>query len=116
MTDIEEVKLAVKALDSKKAGNIKVIRIEDITTLANYFVIAEGTSSTQVKALADEVEFRLEQADVRPKCSINQQGTNWITLDYIDVVVHVFLNETREFYGLEKLWADGEEMDISSLM
>ena len=69
-----------------------------------------------MKALADEVEFKMGEAGVQPKCSINQQGTNWITLDYIDVVVHVFLNETREFYGLEKLWADGEEVDVSSLL
>ena len=116
MTDIEEVKVAVKALDSKKAGNIRVIRIGDITVLANYFVIAEGTSSTQVKALADEVEFQMGEKGVQPKCSINQQGTSWITLDYIDVVVHVFLNETREFYGLEKLWADGEEVDASGFL
>ena len=92
------------------------LTIGDITVLANYFVIAEGTSSTQVKALADEVEFRMGEEGVQPKCSINQQGTNWITLDYIDVVVHVFLNETREFYGLEKLWADGEIVDTEEFL
>lgn len=111
MTDIEEVKIAVKALDSKKAGNIRVLRIGDITVLANYFVIAEGTSTTQVKALADEVEFKMGEAGVQPKSSINQQGTSWISIDYIDVVVHVFLKETRDFYDLERLWQDGEEIN-----
>ena len=116
MTDTQEVRAAVKALDSKKAGNIKVIRIEDISVLANYFVIAEGTSSTQVKALADEVEFKLGELGVQPKCSINQQGTSWITIDYIDVVVHVFQTETRQFYGLERLWQDGEEINYEEFL
>lgn len=110
MTDTEILKTVVKALDSKKAGNIKIIKIGDLTVLANYFVIAEGGSSTQVKALADEVEFQMGEQGVQPKCSISQQGTAWITLDYIDVVVHVFYKETREFYDLERMWQDGEEI------
>lgn len=116
MTEIEEVKTIVQTLDAKKAGNIRVIRIGDITVLANYFVIAQGTSSTQVKTLADEVEFKMGEKGVQPKCSIKQQGTEWISIDYIDVVVHVFLKETREFYDLERLWQDGEEINYEEFL
>lgn len=116
MTDIEIVKMIVKTLDSKKAGNIRVIRIGNLTILANYFVIAEGTSTTQVKALADEVDFRMGQLGIEPKCAMGQQGVNWITLDYIDVVAHIFYKETREFYDLERLWADGEELNVEEFL
>ena len=92
MTSLETAKMAVKALDSKKALDIKVIKIQDISAIADYFVIATGTSSTHVKALADEVEAQLD--------------------DYVDVVVHVFSDEAREYYDLERLWQDGEIIDI----
>lgn len=116
MTDLEAVKVIVKALDSKKAGNIRVLKIGDLTILANYFVIAEGTSSTQVKALADEVDYKMGLLGEEPKSSVAQQGTAWITLDYIDVVVHVFYKETREFYDLERLWQDGEEISVEEFL
>ncbi len=115
MTDREELEIAVKALDSKKAENITALKIGDLTVLANYFVIASATSTTQVKALADAVEYNLEQAGVKPKSIEGVQSRNWIVLDYIDVVVHIFTDEAREFYQLEHLWADGEKIDISSV-
>ena len=115
MTDREELELAVKALDSKKAENITALKIGDLTVLANYFVIASAASTTQVKALADAVEYNLEQAGVKPKSIEGVQSRNWIVLDYIDVVVHIFTDEAREFYQLEHLWADGEKIDISSV-
>ena len=113
MTDREELEIAVKALDSKKAVKITALKVKDLTILANYFVIASASSTTQVKALADIVEYQLEQAGVRPKSVEGVQSRNWIVLDYIDIIVHVFLEETREFYQLEHLWADGEPVDIS---
>ena len=116
MTDIEIVKKIVTTLDNKKAGNIRILKIGDLTILANYFIIAEGTSTTQVKALADEVDFRMGQLGIEPKCAISQQGQNWITLDYIDVVAHIFYKETREFYDLERLWADGEELNVEEFL
>ena len=116
MTDREELEIAVKALDSKKASEITALKVKDLTILANYFIIASGTSTTQVKALADEVEYQLEQAGVRPKSIEGAQSKNWVVLDYVDVIVHVFLEETREFYQLERLWADGERVDISDLL
>lgn len=115
MTDIEMVRLAVKALEDKKAGKIRILRIGDLTILANYFVIAEGTSTTQVKAMADEVEFRFGEAGVQAKSISGMNGATWVTLDYIDVVVHAFYKETREFYDLERLWQDGEEIDPATL-
>ena len=116
MTDREEYEGAVKALDSKKAKNIKVLKGDDLTILANYFVIASATSTTQVKALADEVEYQLGERGVKPKSIEGYQSKTWICLDYIDVIVHVFLESERDFYQLEHLWADGTPVDISDLV
>ncbi len=116
MTDREEYEVAVKALDSKKAKDIKVLKVDDITILANYFVIASATSTTQVKALADEVEYQLGERGVQPKSIEGYQSKTWICLDYIDVIVHVFLESERDFYQLEHLWADGTPVDISGLV
>ncbi len=113
MTDREELEIAVKALDSKKARDIKALKVDDLTILANYFVIASATSTTQVKALADEVEFKLGEKGITPKGIEGEQSKTWIVLDYVDLIVHVFLEETRDFYQLEHLWADGTPVDIS---
>lgn len=113
MTDLQELEIAVRALDLKKASDIKVLKVDDLTILANYFVIASATSTTQVKALADEVEYRLGEKGVQPKSVEGEQSRNWIILDYYDVIIHVFLEETRDFYRLEHLWADGKPVDIS---
>lgn len=115
MTDREELEIAVKALDSKKAEEITALKVGDLTILANYFVIASATSSTHVKALADEVEYQLAQKGVTPK-SVEGMRSDWVVLDYIDVVVHVFHKEARDFYQLERLWADGEKVDVSDII
>ncbi|NLA76375.1 MAG: ribosome silencing factor [Clostridiales bacterium] len=111
----ELVTKIVKALDDKKAIDIKVIEITELTIVADYFVIASATSNTHVKALADEVEFRLKQADIMPQ-HIEGRATGWILLDYGTVVVHLFLSESREFYNLERLWADAKITDISDIV
>ncbi len=116
MTDREELEIAVKALDSRKAKNITALKVEDLTILANYFIIASATSTTQVKALADEVEYQLGEKGVKPKSIEGYQSQTWIVLDYYDIIVHVFLEETRDFYQLERLWADGIPVDISDLV
>lgn len=116
MTDREELEIAVKALDSKKAIKITALKVEDLTILANYFVIASASSTTQVKALADEVEYQLGEKGVKPKSIEGYQSQTWIILDYYDVMIHVFLEETRDFYQLERLWADGTPVDISHLI
>lgn len=116
MTQQEAIKIAVSALDSKKAEDIRVIKVGDITVIADYFIIADGTSTTQLKTLADEVEYQLKEAGLEP---LRVQGTgqsNWIIIDYGDIVVHVFRKDMREFYNLERLWRDGEEVDISAYL
>lgn len=109
------VKAAVKAIDSKKGENIQVIGVNEVTVLADYFVIATGTSSTQVKALGDEVEYRLSKLDV-PLHHIEGRNTPWICLDYNSVVIHIFYKDQRDFYQLERLWEDGEKIDISNIL
>ena len=95
-----------EVLDSKKGRDIKVLYVEDKTVIAEYFVICTGNSSTQVKALAGEVEFRLEQRDVTPYGVEGRDNNSWLILDYSNVIVHVFSREAREFYNLEKLYTD----------
>lgn len=116
MTDIEILREGIKALDSKKAFDIKAIKVRDLTIIGSYFVIAGASSTTQAKALADEVEFRLGEKGLQPKHYEGKQSANWIVLDYLDVVFHIFHNESREFYDLERLWQDGEEVDIKQFL
>lgn len=111
MTQKEMLGMIVKTLDSKKAENIQVIGIRDLTIIADYFVIANGTSTTHTNTLADEVEFQLSEKGVKPNRTEGYNGSNWIILDYGDIVVHVFYKETRDFYQLERLWSDGECFD-----
>lgn len=113
MTQKETIEKIVKALDSKKAQNIKVVKISDLTILADYFVIANGNSTTQTKSLADEVDFKLSKEGIKPTRTEGYSSASWIVLDYSDIIVHVFCKDTREYYQLERLWADGEEVDIS---
>lgn len=111
----KKLETIIKALDSKKAVEITALEVGSLTIVADYFVIAAGTSNTQVRALADEVEYQmgLEGFEVR---QIEGKATGWILLDYHDIVVHVFLQDQREYYNLEKLWADATPIDISSLV
>ncbi len=112
MDSLQTAKLAAKALDSKKGLDIKIIKIRDISSIADYFVIATGTSNTHVKALADETEYQLDNAGISVSSIEGQRNDTWILLDYIDVIVHVFSEEAREYYNLERLWEDGEEVSI----
>ena len=95
---------------------LRLIRISDISVLADYMVIATGNSSTHVKALADEVEYRLDEAGVSVSHIEGYRSNSWILLDYVDVIVHVFSEEAREFYDLDRLWQDGESIDISEFV
>lgn len=116
MTSYEQSILTAKALSSKKGLDIKVIEIADVSVLADYMVIATGTSTTHVKALADEVEYQLDKAGVSVSHIEGYRSNTWILLDYIDVIVHVFSDEAREFYDLDRLWQDGKEIDISEIV
>lgn len=115
ISEQEKLEIIIKALDSKKGENIQAIKVADLTILADFFVIVNGTSNTHVRALADEVEFQLSQKGIEPERRESDTGNTWIVLDYGDIIVHIFYKETREFYKLEGLWADGETMDISSI-
>lgn len=112
----ELAEIAVKALDSKKGKEIRLIRIDKITTLAEYFVICTGTSNTQINALCDSVEKELTEKGEEPLHREGYRGGTWVLLDYGCVVVHVFNDEARKFYSLEHLWADGEEVDLSAIL
>lgn len=112
----ELAEIAVKALDSKKGKEIRLIRIDKITTLAEYFVICTGTSNTQINALCDAVEKDLTEKGEEPLHREGYRGGTWVLLDYGCVVVHVFNDEARKFYSLEHLWADGEEVDLSAIL
>lgn len=112
----ELAEIAVKALDSKKGKEIRLIRIDKITTLAEYFVICTGTSNTQINALGDEVEKKLTEKGEEPLHREGYRGGTWVLLDYGCVVVHIFNDEARKFYSLEHLWADGEEVDLSAIL
>jgi ribosome-associated protein len=103
----------VKTLDGKKAEDIRVIGIKDLTIIADYFVIAGGTSVVHARSLADELEHKLKGLEIFPKKIEGGNKDGWIVLDYSDIVVHIFHKEQREFYNLERLWKDGEEVDIS---
>ncbi len=116
MTSKELVKIAVKALDSKKTEDIKVVKVEGLTSITDYFVIATANNTTQVKAAADEVEFQLKQICLEPNKVDGYQNAEWIALDYYQVIVHVFNRDTREFYSLEKLWRDGEVLEIEEFL
>lgn len=116
MNSYEQSILTAKAISSKKVLNIKLIEIGDISSLADYMVIATGTSSTHVKAIADEVEYQLDEAGISVSHIEGYRSNSWILLDYVDVIVHIFSDEAREFYDLERLWQDGKEIDISDIV
>lgn len=116
MTSLELAVQAVKILDSKKAKDLKLIGIRDVSILADYFVLATGTSSTHVKSLADEVDFQLGEMGVKPEHTEGYRSNSWVLLDYGNVVVHVFTEESRKFYDLDRLWRDGEIVDISKYL
>ena len=109
--------LAAKALSDKKGREIQTLEIGDLTTLADYFIIATGSSNTQINALVDNVEKELtEQAGEEPLHREGYRGGTWVLLDYGCIAVHVFNAEAREFYGLERLWRDGRPVDLTGVV
>ena len=105
-----------KALDMKKGMDIKLLRIDEVSSLADYFLICTGTSNTHVKTLCDHAEYTLEQLGETMLGREGHRGNSWELLDYGSVVVHVFTEEAREFYNLERLWADAETVDIRDII
>ena len=117
MLSAKEVAYEVtKALDSKKGMNIKLLRIDQVSSLADYFLICTGTSNTHVKTLCDYAEYTMDNLGEKLLGREGHRGNSWELLDYGSVVVHVFTEEAREFYALERLWADAEQVDISGII
>lgn len=116
LSPLEKARKAVMLLDSKKAAEISMLKVGDLTILADYFVICTGNSNTQVKALADTVEDEFEKIDIKPLSKEGRDGYSWVILDYGDVIIHVFDRQAREFYSLDKLWSDAEEIDIKDII
>ena len=108
-------KIAFDALEEKKGVNIKVIDISEISILADYFIIVGGTNENQVKALVDNVEDELAKVDVTPKQIEGYNNANWILMDYQDVIIHIFNEEDRLFFDLERIWSDGNLIDAKEL-
>ena len=105
-----------KALDSKKGMDIKLLRIDEVSTLADYFLICTGTSNTHVRTLCDYAEYTLEQLGEPMLGREGHRGNSWELLDFGSVVVHVFTDEARKFYDLERLWADAEVVDLTDIV
>lgn len=115
-TPKEIAEAAVRALDGKNAHDIKLLHTTDVTVLADYFVICTATSTTQIKALADTVEAALEAIGEQKIHREGYRSGSWVLLDFGCVVIHLFMEEARQFYNLERLWADAEECDVSALL
>lgn len=115
MESLELTKAIAKVLDAKKGEDIKAIKTEDLTIVSDYVVIVSGTSTTHVKALADELEYEMGKLGVKPD-HIEGKATGWILLDYGTVIVHVFMRDSREYYNLERLWSDADSIDLSDVI
>lgn len=111
----EMARLACQALEDKKAMELRVIDITEISTLADYFIIASGTNQNQVQAMADHVDEVLGRAGFEAKSTEGYQTANWILMDYRDIIVHVFDEENRLFYDLERIWRDGKSITTAEL-
>ena len=115
MESSEIAKIAVKSMEDKKAEDIRVIDISGISSIGDYFIIANGTNISQVHAIADEVEDKLGRAGAAPGKIEGYSNANWVLMDYGDVIIHIFDKDNRLFYSLERIWKDGKDVDIESL-
>jgi len=115
MDSKEMAKLAVEALEDKKAQDIKIIDISHISTIADYFIIASGTNKSQIQSMTDNVAEKLGRAGQPEKHIEGYQNANWILMDFRDIIVHIFDKENLLFYDLERIWRDGILIDKESL-
>lgn len=111
MNSKEIAKLAITALEDKKAEEIKVIDISEVSVIADYFIIANGTNRSQIQALSDHVEETLGKAGVSLRQVEGYDNANWVLLDFHDVIIHIFDKENRLFYDLERIWRDGKMVE-----
>ncbi len=111
----EMVKVIYDALEDKKANDIKIIDIRNVSVIADYFIIADGSNHNQIQAMARNVEEEMGKQSVHPKQIEGFQSANWILMDYNDVIVHIFSSEDRLFYDIERIWRDGKSIALSDL-
>lgn len=111
----EMTRIAYEALDNKKGEDIQIIEIKDISVIADYLIIANGSNTSQVQALADNVEECLTKRGYEPRAVEGIRNSSWILMDYNDIIVHVFSKEDRLFYDLERIWRDGKNIKIEEL-
>ena len=109
------IKNAVNALEDKKGEDIKIINISEISPIADCFILATGSNRSQVQAMADSVEEKMHKAGFHLKQVEGYDGANWILMDFIDVVIHIFDRESRSFYDLERIWKDGKVVELGNL-
>ena len=114
--ELEMARLAVKALDEKKGKDIQVIDIREVSVIADYFVIASASNVNQVEAMVDSVEESLGKAEFEPRQIEGSRNSSWVLMDYEDVIVHIFDEENRLFYDLERIWRDGKVLDIRAFL
>ena len=115
MTSKELTKLAVAALEDRKAEDVTVIDISEISPIADYFIIANGTNQNQLQAMRDAADEALYKAGVKVQQIEGNQSSTWILMDYGDIIIHIFSKEDRLFYDLERTWRDGKVVDVSEL-
>lgn len=113
MTSLEYCKIAVEALEDRKAEDVKVIDIREVSTIADFFVIADGTNPNQIQAMRDAADEALYKAGLRAKQVEGNRDSTWILMDYGDIIVHIFSKEDRLFYDLERIWRDGKVIDVT---
>ena len=111
----EMAKLAYQALSEKKAEDIRIIDISEISVIADYFIIASGSNANQLQAMQDSVDKQLYKAGYHAKQIEGNQRSSWILMDYSDIIVHIFSKEDRLFYDLERIWRDGKDIDPEEL-
>lgn len=115
MTSKELTKLAVAALEDRKAEDVTVIDISEISPIADYFIIANGTNQNQLQAMRDAADEALYKAGVKVRQIEGNQSSTWLLMDYGDIIIHIFSKEDRLFYDLERTWRDGKVVDVSEL-
>lgn len=116
MNSYDLMKTAVKAADARKAINLQILHVEELTTLCDYFVICSGTSTPHMNAIYEEIDMKLSEAGIKPAAREGLGNPGWVLLDYGDVIVHIFNENSREFYSIERLWSDAENINIENLI
>jgi len=112
----EKLRIALRAIDDKQAQDVVVLDISGIAAFASYFLLCSGDSSRQIQAIVDEVELKLREEKIRPTHIEGYRNAEWVLMDYLDLVVHVFSKKARAYYDLERLWRDGKRLEVKKLL